>query len=545
MAAPKPNTRPQPLEFHGAAAPRAASDAHAVAAPASPQRPLADEPLSHESRHVTPMPQGELRGYEGVLETTLDAIVGFDQDQRIVLFNRSACSLFECEASQALGTFIDRFVPARYLQRKTWNVDALMALESTPRAPLLVRLQTADGCEFPARISLSRVKMGTGHWIVAALRDARELGAVRSALRDQRKFAQRLVDTADILVLIVDPAGEILQANAFMERVSGFQRRQLEGKNALDLLIPETEREQAREVFHALIRGERPGRHVHQLQTRSGRLRWVQWWDSVLVNHEGALQAVLCVGHDITAQMETEQALKRSQDHAREMEEIASMSTLAAGLAHDIGTPMNIILGYAGMLEESLSEGRDRERARLICQQVERVRHLMHTLMNLSQPGEDSRVPVELGPLLESTLDLLRERLEQNDVACKVALAKPATVLGCPERLERAFLNLLVNAVDAMPRGGQLDVTLSRREEPRELEIAIRDTGVGMPPEVKERIFEPFFSTKASSAGACSGNGLGLMVTRSVILDHGGGIEVESQPGLGTRFLVTFPDLAD
>jgi len=302
------------------------------------------------------------------------------------------------------------------------------------------------------------------------------------------------------------------------------------------------ERAQARATFEAVVRGDKPGRHIHTLVTRTRERRIVQWWDTVLLSSERELQAVLCVGHDITSQKETERALRRSEDHAREMEELASMSTLAAGLAHDIGTPMNIILGYAGMLEETLQNERDRRRARIICEQVERVRNLMQTLMNLAQPSPDTRSPVELGPLLARTLDLLQDRLHKHGIRVIANLDAAASILGNPERLERAFLNLVVNAVDAMPSGGTLCLSLAPRQSSGDIQIEISDSGVGMSEDVRQHIFEPFFTTKPLSSEHGSGNGLGLMVTRSVILDHRGSIDVESEPQQGTRFVVTFPN---
>ncbi len=483
-----------------------------------------------------------------MLESTLDAILEIDEHRNIRSFNAAAAAMFECSTQDALGSPLDRFITGSIPGLDEADPEQALSPAEPPGRQAeagIVQGQKQNGEPFPLQVTITENRSGDATTYTAILRDIQRSSESATQLRAQRNFAQKLVDTAHVLVLILDPAGKILQSNGFIERISGFPPEELEAKDAFEHLLPAEERTRARKTFAAVLRGEKPGRHVHTLISRSGEKHVIEWWDTMLLDADGELLAVLCVGHDITSHRKTQRALRQSEHRAREMAEIASMSTLAAGLAHDIGTPMNIILGYAGMLEESLELERDRHRAHIICEQVERVRNLMHTLMNLAQPSPDSRAPVELAPLLTSVLDLLSDRVEKHSIRVLVSLQAGLSIMGSFERLERAFLNLLVNAVDAMPDGGELRVSLEPGSKPGGIQVEIADTGHGMTAAVRERIFEPFYTTKPLGDHPRSGNGLGLMVTRSVILDHGGSIEVESQPGRGTSFRIHFPGSAN
>jgi signal transduction histidine kinase len=228
---------------------------------------------------------------------------------------------------------------------------------------------------------------------------------------------------------------------------------------------------------------------------------------------------------------------REAERRAREAEHLASIGTLAAGLAHDIGTPMNVILGYADMLERQLEEGRHRERAHIIGEQVKRISHLVHTLLHLARPSdEQQRVPVELAKVVEDSLDFLGEKLRKRAISVSRHLQPTPAVQGDPNQLQQVLVNLFVNAADAMAEGGTLRVGL-RSAEDDQVELRVADTGCGIPPQDVERIFEPFFTTKETGQGT----GLGLLVTKRIVFDHGGRIDVKSREGEGTEFRIVLP----
>jgi signal transduction histidine kinase len=230
--------------------------------------------------------------------------------------------------------------------------------------------------------------------------------------------------------------------------------------------------------------------------------------------------------------------LRDTTDRARAAEELASVATLVAGLAHEIGTPMGVIQGHAKLLEKAVSGESALWRVRTIREQIGRISKIIQTLLNIARPGRGARLPIELQPLVESSLSFVGERLALRQIQVKRSFEPTPRIIGDSERLQQLLLNLFLNAADAMPDGGDLRVSL--RPTPDEgVEIRVADTGVGIPAEDVNRIFEPFFTSKPAGEG----NGLGLMVAKGIAGDHGGSIEVSSTPGQGTEFVVKLPGL--
>lgn len=229
--------------------------------------------------------------------------------------------------------------------------------------------------------------------------------------------------------------------------------------------------------------------------------------------------------------------LRTTEDRARAAEELASVATLVAGLAHEIGTPMGVIQGHAALLESAVSGDDAKWRLRTIREQISRISKIITTLLNMARPGKVKRVPVSLDPLIETTLAFIQEKLARNRVELQTTGSTGSDpVLGDPERLQQLFLNLFLNAVDAMPDGGELRIALGTTGD-GEIEVKVSDNGAGINERDLPHIFEPFFTTKEAG----SGNGLGLVVAIGIVTDHGGDISVTSERGKGTEFRILFP----
>jgi len=228
--------------------------------------------------------------------------------------------------------------------------------------------------------------------------------------------------------------------------------------------------------------------------------------------------------------------LRRTQARAQTAEELASIATLVAGLAHEIGTPMGVIQGHAKLLEPAVRDEDARWRLETIQIQVGRISRIIKTLLNMARPHASKRIPVELRPVIESTLSFLTEKLRRRSIEVACEVVEPATLIGDPERIQQLLLNLCLNAADAMPDGGVLCVSAAAGED-GSVEMCVADSGAGIPEDDLARVFEPFFTTKEAGEG----NGLGLMVAKRIVTDHGGSIDVESTLGEGTAFRMVFP----
>jgi signal transduction histidine kinase len=230
------------------------------------------------------------------------------------------------------------------------------------------------------------------------------------------------------------------------------------------------------------------------------------------------------------------ETLRSTARRARAAEDLASVATLVAGLAHEIGTPMSVIQGHAELLESAVADERARQRLHTISAQIDRIANIMQTLLNLARPRAPVRVELDLRQLLDDTLAFVGEKLSRRAVAVERSFEDVAPVRADGEKLQQLFLNLFLNAADAMPQGGTLRVAL-RPDGEGAVEVRVEDTGAGIAPANLQRVFEPFFTTK--SAG--EGSGLGLAVAQSIVHDHNGAIDVESVVGRGTEFRIRLP----
>jgi signal transduction histidine kinase len=236
------------------------------------------------------------------------------------------------------------------------------------------------------------------------------------------------------------------------------------------------------------------------------------------------------VAEDITERKRMAQEMARS-------ERLALAGQLASGLAHEIGTPLNVIAGTAEYLLSDLPEDSPRRAdLEIIGQEAHRVADLVRRLLGLVRERSEVRAPLEVHDVLDHTLRLLEYRLQkENIVVVKQYAPNLPPVWGVRQELEQVFLNLLVNAWHAMPEGGTITITTLRQGAQASIDIA--DTGCGIPEAHMSRLFEPFFTTKSPEQGT----GLGLAVAYQLIAGHGGRLEIASQVNQGTTVTVTLP----
>jgi signal transduction histidine kinase len=233
---------------------------------------------------------------------------------------------------------------------------------------------------------------------------------------------------------------------------------------------------------------------------------------------------------------EQSQELRQTTRRARAAEELAAVGTLVAGLAHEIGTPMGVIQGHAEMLESSVADDQGRWRLETIREQIDRISEIIQTLLNMARPQPLQRGPVDLAEVIRSSLDFMAERLRRSRIDVSSELDDLEPIQGDRQKLQQLFLNLFLNAADAMPEGGTLRASLAADGDDT-VRLTIADSGTGIPAGDLDRIFEPFYSTKPSGKGS----GLGLMVARTIVEEHGGSIEAQSEEGSGTEFIIRIP----
>lgn len=233
----------------------------------------------------------------------------------------------------------------------------------------------------------------------------------------------------------------------------------------------------------------------------------------------------------MTQDITERKAVEAEMVHAGKM---AVLGLMAAGIAHEVGNPLASISTRLRLLEEKHDEGFLKESLGLLQNQITRIARMVHGVSQFARPGKNDWTVCQVNALVAEALNVLRlHRLAKTcAIHSKLAAALPET-LGAKDQLVHAFLNLGLNALEAMPEGGSL--TIETRADREAIRISLADTGKGIDEEIRSRIFNPFFSTKPR------GLGLGLYLVHNIILAHGGHIEVESSPGRGATFTISLP----
>ena len=377
-----------------------------------------------------------------------------------------------------------------------------------------------------------------------------------------KEYSENIVESINVGILAVDLEDRVESWNARMEALTGTPREQAVGSRLAELFPAELAEE------FILRRGETGIQHIYRFplrlrpvsnvielpvrgsnghgQTDGGQTGGGQTAapepaapprESILniaiaplVSRELQHIGRLIIFDDVTERDELERRLVQA-------DKLSSIGLLAAGVAHEVNTPLAVISTYAQMLAKQISE--DGQKSRLlekIAKQTFRASEIVNSLLNFSRVSPTAFDEVSLNRVIQETLPLVEHQMETAGIRLQLDLEEPLPpVKANAGKLQQVFLNLFLNARDAMETGGTLEVR-SRSEGPA-VWVDVIDTGRGILPENLPRIFDPFFTTKTGRKGT----GLGLSVTYGIVREHGGVIEVESRPGQGTRFHLEFP----
>ena len=229
---------------------------------------------------------------------------------------------------------------------------------------------------------------------------------------------------------------------------------------------------------------------------------------------------------------------ERLLTEVRKTDQLRAVSTLAAGMAHEIKNPLTAIKTFTEFLPEKYDDPDFRAKFhRIVGGEVNRINHLVQRLLEFSRPAPPQLAPVRISEIAQETVECLSATLVQQRIQVETSFTELDEVLADRGQLKQALLNILLNGIEAMEPGGRLSVSTAQRDSV--VEVVIEDTGRGIPQEALSRVFDPFYSTKER------GTGLGLSIVHTIITEHGGRIALKSRPGLGTRCTLRFPLIAE
>ena len=354
-----------------------------------------------------------------------------------------------------------------------------------------------------------------------AIENAQLVGQLQLQLEEVRqlqRYTEGIFESSPAGIAVLDGERRVLSANSAFTGIVGRQRDELTGRG-LESVLP---------VQPLPAPGEGPVEA--RWSDAQGRERHLQL--SLAAFEHGWRQGLyVLVVHDVSERVAMENAL-------REKDRLAALGMLAAGVAHEVNTPITGISSYAQMLlEETEPSDPHYDILKKVERQTFRASRIVNNLLEFARNRQKEKKPVTVAPLIGECLDLLGERLGKRGIELQWAPPQESLqVMGCDGELQQVFTNLILNAVDAMhDTGGRLTVDLMASAA--QVLVRVQDSGPGIPPEKLEMIFQPFYSTKLSRGGT----GLGLSISFEIVRRHGGDLRVVSRPGEGACFLVELP----
>ncbi len=341
-----------------------------------------------------------------------------------------------------------------------------------------------------------------------------------------KDFSENIVESLNIGVLTVDLEDRIESWNPQLEELLEIPRSSALSRNLGEVLPKDL----VAEIASRAAGDHVSGIYKFRLDTEAKRHLVINASIAPLVGKNGARLGRLILLDDITQRVRLEEQMVQT-------EKLTSLGLLAAGVAHEVNTPLAVISNYIQMLAKQIPADDPRQKTiDRIVKQTFRASEIVNNLLNFSRTGAAEFVEVNLNSVLEETLTLVQHPFKSAQVnVVKNYTEKLPPVLGSITRLQQVFLNLFMNARDAMPGGGMIEVRTAAQNG--SVEVEVTDTGSGIPPENLHRIFDPFFTTKATGKGT----GLGLSVSYGIIKEHAGKVDVRSTPGKGTSFRLEFP----
>jgi signal transduction histidine kinase len=394
------------------------------------------------------------------------------------------------------------------------------------------------------------------NYVAIAIENSRLYSSLQSKADEYerlKEFSENIVESINVGILAAGLDGRVESWNSQIEKLTGVRRQDALGRPLCELfpseLCQKFDELRADQGVHNVYRmALRPrllepspskpnganGKNGLQLEKPSPiRESIVNLAIAPLVSKDLQQIGRLIIFDDVTDREELERRLVQA-------DKLSSIGLLAAGVAHEVNTPLAVISTYAQMLAKQVSG--DDQKAKLldkIAKQTFRASEIVNSLLNFSRTSPTDFTDVDLNRILRETVSLVEHQFQTAGVVTDLSLADNLlSIRGNSGKLQQVFLNLFINAKDAMPDGGVL--TIRSRAEGGFAVLEIADTGQGIPPEHLARIYDPFFTTK----GPKKGTGLGLSISYGIVHEHDGVIEVESTVGGGTRFRLEFPGLA-
>ena len=369
--------------------------------------------------------------------------------------------------------------------------------------------------------------------------DISERKRMERELKEANEFLTNLIESSVDGIIVTDMKGNILIFNKGAENILGYNAEEVVGKMSIrSIYSPGV----AKEVMEKLKSTDYGG--MGKLTSfpiahrrKDGELIEGDLSASLIYDESGKEIASVGIFKDLRERLRIERELREMQQALLQSEKLAAMGKLTSQVAHELNNPIYGIMNTLELLKTEVPlESKRRRILELSLSETQRLAEMLRNMLSFSKPEEEKRRPVKINELVEGILLVMEKQMRESNIKVETYFDETLPeVMASTNQMRQVMLNLLKNAKEAMPKGGSL--TVRTRREDHKVMVAIQDTGVGIPEELRDKIFEAFFTTKQKVKGV----GLGLSVCYGIIKDHGGEIRVESEVDKGTTFTILLP----
>ena len=386
---------------------------------------------------------------------------------------------------------------------------------------------------------LNRDDKGTVVGYEGLIIDISERKRMEKELREANEFLTRLIESSVDGIIVADTDGKVLIFNRGAENMLGYKAEEVvERMNIRSIYSPGV----AKEVMQKLRSQEFGG--IGKLASfplffcrKDGELIEGDLSASLIYDEMGNEIASIGIFKDLRERLGIERELRKTQEALLQAEKLAAMGRLTSQIAHELNNPIYGIMNTLELLKTEIPPASKRRRIlELSLAETVRLSDMLRSMLSFSKPEQEKRMPTKINELIEGILLVMEKQMKEENVRVTTSFDRSLPeVMASTNQVRQVMLNMIKNAKESMPRGGTLNVRTMLSAG--DVLIIIRDTGTGIPEELRDKIFEAFFTTKQKVKGV----GLGLSVCYGIIKDHGGEIKVESEVGEGTNFIITLP----
>jgi len=465
--------------------------------------------------------------WESTFDAMSDGIFIFDREGQLIRVNRAGAAFEQLTPQVLSGRHCCDIL-------RTASDDAFCIVEKAIAESQSVTLEIRPtGLNRPLLVTVEPIIGADGQTAgaVCTARDVTELRKIEAVARERQSLLTNILESARESIYAVDAAGRFQWCNSATLKGLGCRREDFIGSHLVDL-IHEDDRRMVSERFVSALAGQAQTYEMRYF-SGDGDLRYARVDNAPLVV-EGRTTGVLGIARDITAQ-------KQERERAARADKLRALGQLASGVAHDFNNSLAAILGRAQLMRRQVNDEASIRNLDIIQTAAEDAAATVRRIQTFARKSHAKEFELlDASQLVSDAVEITRTRWENEarlrglEIEVAVNAKEPLFTRGNASELREVFVNLIVNAVDAMPHGGSLTVDCAR--EGQRVCLRFSDTGTGMEEEVRQKIFEPFYTTKGMQ-----GTGLGLAVSYGIIERHEGSITVESKPGHGATFIIDLP----